>query len=213
MCVDTYSLNCIQFPLWTLIDSFVWNEIVHGISLLANGTIKRCILYTNKVTKGNANLFNRISWCCLFSYFISELWGDGLWACTQLRSYSWWGCEYYMYHCRQKYTSNFMGKVDVCELYYWSASVLVGHPAGALAIICLWALLTWLTYAYGMLCQDGIAPGEFLLYQYAFQLFWTGHISWRVFTLPMCMLLFWTGHINSCMFMINYWSLYHQAAC
>ncbi len=32
MCVDTYSLNCIQFPLWTLIDSFVWNEIVHGIS-------------------------------------------------------------------------------------------------------------------------------------------------------------------------------------
>jgi hypothetical protein len=32
MCVDTYSPNCIHFLLWTLIDSFVWNEIVHGIS-------------------------------------------------------------------------------------------------------------------------------------------------------------------------------------
>ncbi len=41
----------------------------------------------------------------------------------------------------------------------------VGHPAGALAIICLWVLLAWLTYAYGMLCQDDFAPGEFLLLQ------------------------------------------------
>ncbi len=31
MCVDTYSLNCIHFLLWTQINSFVWNEIVHGI--------------------------------------------------------------------------------------------------------------------------------------------------------------------------------------
>jgi hypothetical protein len=37
----------------------------------------------------------------------------------------------------------------------------LGHPAGALAIICLWVLLIWLTYAYGMLCQDDVAPGEF----------------------------------------------------
>jgi hypothetical protein len=47
----------------------------------------------------------------------------------------------------------------------------VGHPAGALAIICLWVLLTWLTYAYGMLCQDDVAPREFLLVQCACQLF------------------------------------------
>ena len=46
----------------------------------------------------------------------------------------------------------------------------VGHPAGAPAIICLWVLLTWLTYAYGMLCQDDIAPGEVLLFQCACQL-------------------------------------------
>jgi hypothetical protein len=47
----------------------------------------------------------------------------------------------------------------------------VGRPAGALAIICLWVLLTWLTYAYGMLCQDDIAPEELLLVQCACQLF------------------------------------------
>ncbi len=47
----------------------------------------------------------------------------------------------------------------------------VGHPAGALAIICCWVPLTWLTYAYGMLCQDDIAPGEFLLVQCTCQLF------------------------------------------
>jgi hypothetical protein len=47
----------------------------------------------------------------------------------------------------------------------------LGHPAGALAIICLWVLLTWLTYTNGMLCQDDVAPGEFLLVQCACQLF------------------------------------------
>jgi hypothetical protein len=49
--------------------------------------------------------------------------------------------------------------------------VSVGHPAGALAIIRLWVLLTWLTYAYGMLCQDDVAPGEFLLVQCTCQYF------------------------------------------
>jgi hypothetical protein len=62
---------------------------------------------------------------------------------------------------------------------------LVDHPIGALALICLWVLLTWLTYPYGVLCQDDVPPGEFLLIQCACQL---------------C----WTGHFNSCMFMINY---------
>ncbi len=71
--------------------------------------------YIDKAIKGNAKLFTRISWCCLLSYFISELWGDGLWACP-LSSYSWWGCEYNMYRCWQNYTSNFMGKADVYEL-------------------------------------------------------------------------------------------------
>ncbi len=169
MCVDTHSLNCIHFLLWTLIDSFVWYEIAHGISCDISGWYHQiwCILYTNKVINGNAKLFTRISWCCLFSHFISELWGDRLWACPQLSSYSWWGCEYNMNRCWQNYTSNFMGKADECELYYWSAHVSVGYPTGALAIICRWVLLTWLIYTYGMLCQDDIASGEFLLLQCA----------------------------------------------
>jgi hypothetical protein len=64
-----------------------------------------------------------------------------------------------------------MGEVDAYELYYLSANVSVGHPAGALTIICHWILLTWLTYAYGILCQKDIVPGELQLIQCACQLF------------------------------------------
>ncbi len=52
----------------------------------------------------------RIAWCCLFSYFISELRRDGLWACPQLSSYSWWCCEYNMYNCWQNYPFNLWEK-------------------------------------------------------------------------------------------------------
>ncbi len=65
----------------------------------------------------------RICWCCLFSYFISELRRGGMWACPQLSSYSWWGYEYIMYYCWQNYTFDFLGEVDVCVLYYWPAKV------------------------------------------------------------------------------------------
>ncbi len=75
----------------------------------------------------------------------------------------------------------------VCELaILLIGQCSVGHPTGALAIIYLWVLLTWLAYAYGTLCQDDVASGEVLLFQCA------------------CQLFFLTGHINSCMFMINY---------
>ncbi len=56
MCVTTYSLNCIHFPLWTLNDSFVWIRIVHGILFDFSGWYHRiwCILYTSKMIKVNA---------------------------------------------------------------------------------------------------------------------------------------------------------------
>jgi hypothetical protein len=96
--------------------------------------------------KGNAKLFTRISWCCLFSYFISELQGDGLWVCPQLISYSWWGCEYNMYLCWQKYTLTFLRKLMYMSHTTDRPGVSVGHPAGALAIICVWVLWHgWLT--------------------------------------------------------------------
>ncbi len=55
VCVDTPSLNWIYFPLWTLIDSFVWIRIVHGILFDISGWYHRIwwILYTWKVIKGN----------------------------------------------------------------------------------------------------------------------------------------------------------------
>ncbi len=129
-----------------------------------------CILYTNKVIKGNAKLFAKISWCCLFSYFISELWGDGLWACPQLVAtpdeavsiictvvsktilQTLWGKLMYV-----SYTTDrpvFSRASCRCSSY--------NLPLGS---------LTWLTYTYGMLCQDDVAPGEFLLIQCACQLF------------------------------------------
>ncbi len=86
----------------------------------------------------------------------------------------------------QNYTFNFLGEVDVCELYNWLASVSVRHLAGALAITCHWVLLIWLIYTYGMLCQDDIAPGEFLLLlcECHFLFFWLGtstHVcSWSI---------------------------------
>ncbi len=185
MYLDTFSLSCIHFMLWTLIESFVWNEIVHGISFGISGWYHQYDAYSTPAR------WSRVAFC-VFPGLLGV-------ACSPILSVSFegMGCApvlnlsatpdeaVSMYHCWQNYTSNFMGKADVCELYYWPASVSVGHPTGALAIICHWVLLTWLTYAYGMICQDDIAPGEVLLLQCAFQ-------------------LFWTGHINSCMFMINY---------
>ncbi len=50
--VDIYSLSYIHFPCWTPIDVFVWNEIVHDISLQMVPSF-RCILHTSRVIRGN----------------------------------------------------------------------------------------------------------------------------------------------------------------
>ncbi len=125
MCVSTHSLNWIRFLLWTLTDSFIWIGIVHVILFDISRWYHHvwCILYTSKVIKSGAlHILTRIAWCFMLSYLISELRMDGLWACPQLSSYSWWGCEYNTYHCWQNYTFNLLGEVDVYELYYWLAS-------------------------------------------------------------------------------------------
>jgi hypothetical protein len=90
----------------------------------ADGTIV-CDEYSTPVRYSRVMLVHtaRICWCCLISYFISELRRDGLWAYPQLSSYSWWGCECNMYRGWQNYTFNFLGEVDVCKLYYWPATV------------------------------------------------------------------------------------------
>ncbi len=154
--------------------------------ILADGTIVYDE-YSTPVWWSRVTLVHtaRICWCFLFSFFISELRRGGLWACPQLSNYSWWGCEYNMYHLLTKlYLQHFWGKLMYVSYTTDQPGSSVGHPAGALAIICLWVLSHgWLTL-YGMHCQDDIAPGEFWLIQSACQ-------------------LFLSGHFNSCMFTIN----------
>ncbi len=102
----------------------------------------------------------RIAWCCLISYFISELRKGGLGACPQLSSYSWWGCEYNMYRL-----------FDVCELYSWPARVFRRASRRCSSLNLSVGSLTWLTYAL----WDALSR-------------W--HRSWRVLTPSMCMPIF-----------------------
>ncbi len=106
-----------------------------------------------------------IVWCCLFSYFISAFRRDGLWACPQLTSFSWWGCEYNMYCCWQNYTFNLWEKLMYLSYTADRPGSSVGHPAGALAFFCLWVLWHgWLTLI-GCVVKMTLFPGEFLLIQ------------------------------------------------
>ncbi len=127
MCVDTYSLNCIQFPLWTLIDSFVWNEIVHGISYDISGRYHQYDAYSTPIRWSRVTLNylpGSVGVACSPILSVSF---EGM-GCEPILNLAatpdeWWGCEYNMYRCQQDYTSNFMGKADVCELYYQLVSV------------------------------------------------------------------------------------------
>ncbi len=89
-----------------------------------------------------------------------------------------------MYHLLTKLPSTFLGKVDVCELYYWLARCFSRASHRCSTITCHWVFLTWLIYAYGMLCQDDAAPGEVLLLQCTCQFIWLGtstHVcSWSI---------------------------------
>ncbi len=117
-----------------------------------------CILYTNKVIRGNDMLLTRISWCCLFSYFISELRRDGLWGM---------GCEpaihlsappdeavsiIFIFAYKTKLST--FGKVAVGELYYWLASSFSRASCRCFSYNLSLGSLTYLTYAYGMLTRQ-----------------------------------------------------------
>ncbi len=166
MCVDTHSLNWIQFPLWTLIDSIVWIGIVHGI-LFDISRWYHCIwwiLYTYKVIKGNA---------CTYLGLLGV-------ACSPILSVSLEevGCEPVLNLaatpdeavsiictvCWQTIPSTFLGKVDVCELYYWPARVFRRASCRCSSLNLVVGSLTWLTYAL----WDALSR-------------W--HRSWRVLTL------------------------------
>ncbi len=117
-----------------------------------------CILYTNKVIKGDAKLLTRISWCCLTPILSVSFKGMG---CEPVLDLSATPDEAVSIMCTfvdKTRLLTFWGKLMyVSHTTDWPG-VSVGHPVDALAIICLWVL--W-SYAYGMLGQDDIAPGEF----------------------------------------------------
>ncbi len=148
--VDTYSLSCIHFPHWTLIDSFVWNEIAHGISSDISGWYHCLDAYSTPARWSRVTLCIYYQDCLVLPVLLFYQWALKGWVVSLSSTYQlllmrlW---ENNMYRCWQNYTSNLMWKADVCEIYYWLASVSVGHLAGALVIICLWVLLAWLTYA------------------------------------------------------------------
>ncbi len=197
LCVLTLTLwieFIFRFEPW-LIHSYNLGYSMVSFLILADGTIVYDE-YSTHARRSRVMLVHttRIAWCCLFSFFIIELRRGGLWACPQLSSYSWWGCEYNMYHCWQNYTFNLLGEVDVCELYYWPARVF--HRASwkctSLKLSVDSFNMVDLRF-YWMHCQDDVNPGEFWLLQCACQF---------------C----WTGHFKSCMFLVHLWLLYHPAA-
>ncbi len=196
MCVDTYSLNCIQFLLWTLIDSFVLNEIVHGISCDISGWYHQYGAYSTPIR------WSRVT--------LSYLPGSVGVACSSFLSVSFEriGCE--------------------------PVLNLVATPDEAVSIICtvvnktilqtLWGKLMYVSYTTDqpVFSRASCRCSSYNLSLVSFDMvdlcLWDAlsrcRSSWRGFTLPMCMpIIFWTGHINTCMFMINYWSFHHPAAC
>ncbi len=130
MCVDTYSLNCIHFPLWTLIDSFVWNEIVHGISP------EICWWYHHLDAYYTPPRWSRVALCVYYQdclvlpVLLFYKWSLKGWVTSLSSTYQLLLMRLWVWYVPllTNYTSNFMGKADVCELYLWPASVSVGHP-------------------------------------------------------------------------------------
>ncbi len=110
----------------------------------------------------------RIAWCCLFSYFISELRRGGLWVCPQLSSYSWWGGEYNMYCLLTKLYLQLFGR-NWCM---W-AVLLIGQRFSKTSHWCSSYNLSLGSFTMVNSCWWGALSR------------WRG--SWRVFTPPMCM--------------------------
>ena len=90
----------------------LWIGIVHGILFDISGWYHNIwwILYTCKVIKGNTCAYLGLLGVACSPFFISELRRGGLWACSQLSSYSWWGCEYNMHRLLTKLYFQLTGK-------------------------------------------------------------------------------------------------------
>jgi hypothetical protein len=163
--------------------------------ILADGTIVYDE-YSTPIRWSRVTLVHttRIAWCCLFSYFIRELRRGGLWACPQLSSYSWWGCEYNMYRCWQNYTFNLLVRSWCIWAILLSAMVFSRASRRCFSLNLSVGSLTWLNLRF-----TGCVVKR--------------HCSWRISILQ-CARQFLIGLGTSTHVCHNqFWLLYHQAAC
>jgi hypothetical protein len=195
MCVNTYSLNYIQFLLWILIDSFVWNEIVHGISCDISGRYHQYDAYSTPIR------WSRI--------MLSYLPGSVGVACSPILSVSFegMGCEPVL---------NLAATPDeaVSKICTIVDKTILLNLCGKLMYVSYTTDRPVFSRASHRCSSYNFSLGSFDMVDLHLWALSRWCSSWRGFTLPMCMpIIFLTGHINSCIFMINYWSLYRQAAC
>ncbi len=120
MCIDMYSLSSIHIPLWTLIYSFIWNEIVHGISFGISGWYHQYDAYSTPAR------WSKVTFCIfpgslpvlLFYQWPMKGWVVHLSSTYQLLLMRLW-VSYVQW---QTYTSNFFG-----ECWCMWAIVLIGQ--------------------------------------------------------------------------------------
>ncbi len=122
-----------------------------------------CILYTSKVIKGNAMhmLPGLLGVACspIISVSLEEK------GCEPVLNLAATPDEAVSIMCTfvDKTIPSTFGEVDVCEPYYRSVRIFNWASWRCSSFYFSLGLLTWLFYAYGMCCQDDVAPGEFLL--------------------------------------------------
>ncbi len=141
-------LDCIHFPLWTLIVSFVWFWDSPWYLVSTSGWYHhvRCILYTNDVTLGTLwrILPGSVGIACSPMLPVS-CGGIGCEPVSSIcHSSSWWGCEYSTFYW-QNYTVNF-AVTSVFELCYWLAGCVSRASRRCSGYLCRWVLWHgWLT--------------------------------------------------------------------
>ena len=171
-----------SFPLSTLIDSLVWNEIVHGICCDISGWYHQYDAYSTPIR------WSRIA----LSYLLGSV---GV-ACSSIISVSFEG----------------MGCEPVLNLAATpnEAVCIICTVVNKTILLTLWGKLMYVSYTTDQpvfsrascRCSSyNLSLGSFDMVDLCL---WDAlskwHSSWRVFTCPMCMpIIFWTGHINSCM--------------
>ncbi len=199
MCWHLHSgLYQISAPLWTLIDSFVWVDIVHGISFYISRWYycMWCILYTNEVIKGNTMCISPGSFVVACSPILPVSFKEKGCEPVICSSYSWWGCENNKYLCWQNYTIYFEGKLMYVRHTTDRLGASVRYPIGALVLFIVYGFFNMVDLH---LC-DALSR---------WRCSWRVLLVQHVMSIPKCRI----GQSKSCKLVIIYWLIYTQVAC